>query len=75
VAEIEPFTGIGKVETQNRVETYQFKLEDLKVTDFAVEAEASQHLDTQDQAKKRLRIDKRNKCPHCQAIIRSSYTL
>jgi len=35
VAELEPFTGIGKVETQNTEETYQFKLEDLKVTDFA----------------------------------------
>jgi len=35
VAEIEPFTGIGKVESQNTEETYQFKLEDLKVTDFA----------------------------------------
>ena len=33
-AELEPFTGIAKVETQNTVETYQFKLEDLKVTDF-----------------------------------------
>jgi predicted RNase H-like nuclease (RuvC/YqgF family) len=52
VTEIEPFTGIGKVETQNTVEAYQFKLEDLKVTDFAVEADASQHLDTQDQAQK-----------------------
>ena len=52
VAEIEPFTGIGKFETQNTVETYQFKLEDLKVTDFAVEAEASQHLDTQEHPQK-----------------------
>jgi len=34
VAAIEPFTGIGKVETQNTVEAYQFKLEDLKVTAF-----------------------------------------
>lgn len=34
-AELEPFTGIAKVETQNTSETYQFKLEDLKVTDFA----------------------------------------
>lgn len=34
VAELEPFTGIGKVETQNTEEMYQFKLEDLKVTDF-----------------------------------------
>jgi len=49
VAEVEPFTGIGKVETQNTVESYQFKLEDLKVTDFAVEAEASQPLHLKDQ--------------------------
>ncbi len=35
VAELEPFTGIGKVDTQNTVETYQFKLDDLKVTEFA----------------------------------------
>jgi chromosome segregation ATPase len=34
-AELEPFTGIGKVETQNTVESYQFKLADLKVTEFA----------------------------------------
>jgi predicted nucleic acid-binding Zn-ribbon protein len=37
VGELEPFTGLAKVETQNTVETYQFKLEDLKVTDFAEE--------------------------------------
>lgn len=42
VAAIEPFTGIGNVETQNTVETYQFKLEDLKVTAFAGEAETVQ---------------------------------
>ena len=41
LAEIEPFTGIGKVDTQNTVETYQFKLEDLKVTAFADEANAA----------------------------------
>ncbi|MGZ8157340.1 MAG: hypothetical protein ACXWT4_00885 [Methylobacter sp.] len=40
LAEIEPFTGIGKVETQNTTETYQFKLEDLKVTDFTGETDA-----------------------------------
>lgn len=34
LAENEPLTGIGKVESQNTVETYQFKLQDLKVTDF-----------------------------------------
>ena len=32
LAEVEPFTGIGKVETQNTLQDYQFKLEDLKVT-------------------------------------------
>ncbi|MDO9106864.1 MAG: hypothetical protein Q7U57_18130 [Methylovulum sp.] len=42
LANIEPFTGIGKVETQNTVETYQFKLQDLKVTDFAEDAHATQ---------------------------------
>jgi chromosome segregation ATPase len=40
LAEIEPFTGIGKVESQTTAETYQFKLEDLKVTDFASETDA-----------------------------------
>lgn len=40
LAEVEPFTGIGKVEVQNTVETYQFKLDDLKVTAFAGEADA-----------------------------------
>ncbi len=43
VAEIEPLTGLGRVETQNTVETYQFKLEDLKVTDFADEEEGQRH--------------------------------
>jgi chromosome segregation ATPase len=38
VAELEPFTGIGKVESQNTVQTYQFKLQDLKVTEFEPEA-------------------------------------
>jgi len=38
LAKIEPFTGIGRVEVQNTVETYQFKLEDLKVTAFAGKA-------------------------------------
>lgn len=32
LAEVEPFTGIGKIETQNTLQDYQFKLEDLKVT-------------------------------------------
>lgn len=41
VAEIEPFTGLGKVETQNTVEAYQFKLEDLKVTGFTDKTELS----------------------------------
>lgn len=35
VAELEPFTGIGKVESQNNAETYQFKLQDLKVTEYS----------------------------------------
>ena len=35
VAELEPFTGIGKVESQNNTETYQFKLQDLKVTEYS----------------------------------------
>ena len=34
VAELEPITGIGKVAGQNTVESYQFKLQDLKVTEF-----------------------------------------
>lgn len=41
LAEIEPFTGIGKVDSQNTSETYQFKLEDLKVTAFVDEAGAA----------------------------------
>lgn len=40
VAELEPFTGIARVETQNTVETYRFKLEDLKATAFAGESAA-----------------------------------
>lgn len=46
IAAIEPFTGIGKVETQNTVETYQFKLEDLKVTAFTNETNAAQQENT-----------------------------
>ena len=34
LSEIEPFTGIGNVETQNTLQNYQFKLDDLKVTPF-----------------------------------------
>lgn len=34
LSEIEPFTGIGNVETQNTLQNYQFKLDDLKVTSF-----------------------------------------
>ena len=30
----EPFTGIGQVEKENQAENYQFKLEDLTVTEF-----------------------------------------
>ena len=41
LAEIEPFTGIGKVDSQNTAEIYQFKLEDLKVTAFSDEAGAA----------------------------------
>ncbi|TAN49951.1 MAG: hypothetical protein EPN21_10375 [Methylococcaceae bacterium] len=32
LAELEPVTGIAKVDTQNAVESYQFKLEDLQAT-------------------------------------------
>ena len=45
-AELEPFTGIANVETQNTVETYQFKLNDLKVTDFASETATPQQRKT-----------------------------
>lgn len=41
LAEVEPFTGIGKVETQNTLQDYQFKLEDLKVT--AWKSETNSH--------------------------------
>ena len=40
LAETEPFTGIARVDTQNTVESYQFKLEDLKVTVFSDGADA-----------------------------------
>ena len=43
VAEIEPLTGLGRMETQNTVEAYQFKLEDLKVTDFVDEEAKQRH--------------------------------
>lgn len=34
LAELEPLTGIGKVGTENTVQDYHFKLQDLKVTPF-----------------------------------------
>jgi chromosome segregation ATPase len=40
LAEIEPFTGIGQVRTENAVQDYRFKLEDLKATPFQAEAQA-----------------------------------
>ncbi|EIC28279.1 hypothetical protein [Methylomicrobium album] len=45
LAEIEPVTGIGKVETENLAEAYQFKLQDLKVTPFETEAQADANAD------------------------------
>jgi chromosome segregation ATPase len=41
LAEMEPITGIGRVETENLAEAYQFKLQDLKVTPFETEAQAA----------------------------------
>ncbi len=40
LSEIEPFTGIGNVDTQNTVQNYQFKLDDLNVTPFEKEVTA-----------------------------------
>ncbi|MDD5229637.1 MAG: hypothetical protein PHN45_12370 [Methylococcales bacterium] len=34
LSEAEPFTGIGNVDEQNTIQNYQFKLDDLKVTQF-----------------------------------------
>lgn len=39
LGELEPFTGIASVETENIVESYQFKLEDLTVTPYRSEAD------------------------------------
>ena len=39
VADIEPLTGIGRVNTENTAEDYQYKLEDLKTLSFTPEAE------------------------------------
>jgi len=39
LAELEPITGIGKVETDNLVEDYQYKLNQLKITPFQAQAE------------------------------------
>lgn len=39
VAELEPFTGIGKVKTQDTAENYQYKLDDLKITGFSDKSE------------------------------------
>lgn len=40
VGDLEPLTGIGKVNTENTVQDYQFKLRDLKVTPFESELPA-----------------------------------
>ncbi|MDD2864558.1 MAG: hypothetical protein PHC99_07510 [Methylococcales bacterium] len=40
LSEIEPFTGIGNVDEQNKLQDYQFKLDDLKVTPFERETTA-----------------------------------
>ncbi|MGJ0483537.1 MAG: hypothetical protein ACR65R_03250 [Methylomicrobium sp.] len=37
LVEAEPFTGIGRVESENVAENYQFQLQDLKVTPFESE--------------------------------------
>ncbi|MCX7099565.1 MAG: hypothetical protein NTV43_16860 [Methylococcales bacterium] len=39
VADMEPLTGIGKVQTENVAEEYQYKLEDLKTLSFTSEVE------------------------------------
>jgi len=39
LAELEPITGIGKVETDNLVEDYQYRLNQLKITPFQAQAE------------------------------------
>jgi len=40
LGELEPFTGIGKIESETTVHNYQFKLEDLKVTPFVEQSKA-----------------------------------
>jgi chromosome segregation ATPase len=39
LAELEPLTGIGKVATETVVEDYKYKLQQLKITPFQVQAE------------------------------------
>jgi hypothetical protein len=41
LGDVEPLTGIGKVKTENAVQDYQFKLEDLKATPFESKVEAA----------------------------------
>ena len=41
LAELEPFTGIARVEAENVEQAYRFKLEDLKVTPFQEPAKAA----------------------------------
>jgi chromosome segregation ATPase len=42
VGEVEPFTGIGKVKTENLEQDYRYKLQDLKVTPFESQAQAAE---------------------------------
>ena len=41
LAELDPLTGIGKVETEAAVENYKFKLKQLKTTPFQAQSEAA----------------------------------
>ena len=41
LAELDPITGIGKVETEAAVEDYKFKLKQLKTTPFQAQTEAA----------------------------------
>lgn len=53
----EPFTGIGHVEEEVKAETYQFKLEDLAVTDFQ-ETEQPQTNSNSDQTSNNQNLEK-----------------
>lgn len=57
LAEVEPLTGIGKVQTENTVQDFHYKLQDLKVTPFQTEMPNPQQVQQATQGKAQPALD------------------